>query len=238
MSPPKDKRPTKAKTLFIFILTIILGYGLFILPDIFFGITKINGGKIGLNLLFMALFQCLSIVLLLKLSLHFLGKSWKDIGWEGKYLAKDISLGLLMAGLWTLVQFAWLIPSTGGAERADIQGMLSSYDGTWWGTLSFVALGVIGGGFTEELFNRGYFINVLKEVFNHPTVGLWIASLFSILTFALGHMPSTALDWMDILIPTLLYTLLFIYTKRLTASMVAHGVYNMSAILLVYYLYY
>lgn len=229
---------SKTKTLFIFILTIIAGYALFILPDIFFGITKINGGKIGINLLFIALFQLVSISLLLKFSLHLLGKTWKDIGWEGKHLAKDISLGLLMAGLWTVVQFAWLIPNTGGAERADIQGMLSSYDGNWLGTLSFVALGVIGGGITEELFNRGYFIGILEGVFNNSTLGLWIASLLSILLFALGHMPSTALDWMDILIPTLIYTLLFISTKRLTASIVAHGVYNMSAILLVYYLYY
>ena len=39
----------RVKTLGVFILTIIIGYDLFILPDIFFGVTKINGGKIGNN---------------------------------------------------------------------------------------------------------------------------------------------------------------------------------------------
>lgn len=234
----KAKVPTKPKTLLIFILTIVLGYALFILPDVFFGVTKINGGKIGINLLFIALFQLISIGLLLKVSLYFLGKTWKDIGWKGEELPKDIGWGLLIGGLWTLVQFTFLIPATGGAERADIQGMLSMYDGHWLGTLSFVALGVLGGGIAEELFNRGYFINILKTVFKHPNFGLWVSALLSMVFFALGHLPQTALDWMDILLPTLLYTLLFIYTKRLTASMVAHGFYNMSAILLVYYLYY
>ncbi len=51
-------------------------------------------------------------------------------------------------------------------------------------------------------------------------------------------MPVSALDWFDILVPTILYTLLFISTKRVTASIVAHGVYNMSAIIVTYYLYF
>jgi len=47
----------KTKTLVVFIGTIFLGYVLFIIPDVFFGVTKINGGKIGINLLFIGLFQ-------------------------------------------------------------------------------------------------------------------------------------------------------------------------------------
>ena len=51
-------------------------------------------------------------------------------------------------------------------------------------------------------------------------------------------MPDTSLDWLDILVPTMIYTILFVATKRLTASMVAHGVYNMAATLLTYYMYF
>jgi hypothetical protein len=40
------------------------------------------------------------------------------------------------------------------------------------------------------------------------------------------------------LVPTIIYTVLFLFTKRLTAPIVAHGIYNMSAILLTYYLYF
>ena len=49
MTETVQKKPGRVKTLGVFILTIIIGYDLFILPDIFFGVTKINGGKIGNN---------------------------------------------------------------------------------------------------------------------------------------------------------------------------------------------
>lgn len=229
---------SKAKTLTVFILTIILGYALFIIPDVFFGVTKINGGKKGINLLFMALFQFFSITALLYGSLKLLKKDFKYIGLQFVNLKNDLLLGIGFGALWLLLQFALLIPNTGGANREDIKGILEMYDGSLIGLLSFIALGVIGGGITEELFNRGYFINVLKDVFKNPKIGLWVAAFLSIVIFAVGHMPVSALDWFDILVPTLMYTLLFIATKRLTASIVAHGVYNMSAILLTYYLYF
>lgn len=122
MTEIKYKTTSSAKTLIVFITTIIIGYALFIIPDVFFGVTKINGGKIGINLLFIALFQFFSITALLYISL--------------------------------------------------------------------------------------------------------------------GHLPPDTLEWVDILIPTIMYTLLFISTKRLTASILAHGSYNMAAILLTYYIYF
>lgn len=233
-----QRSASKAKTIVVFTLTIIIGYALFIIPDVFFGVTKINGGKIGINLLIMSLFQFFSIVALLYVSLKILKKDFSSIGLHFLDLKKDVLWGLICGALWAILQFALIIPNTGGINRADIKGMLDMYDGSIIGTLSFIALGVIGGGITEELFNRGYFINVLKDVFRNPKTGLWFSAVLSIVLFSLGHMPASALDWFDILIPTLMYTLLFIITKRLTASIVAHGIYNMTAILLTYYLYF
>ena len=229
---------SKAKTLTVFVITILLGYLCFIIPDVFFGVTKMNGGKIGFNLFLIAIFQFVSIVGLLYLSLKILNKRFSDIGIKFDHVKQDFVIGLLFGGLWTLVQFALIIPNTGGENRPDIQSMLEMYDGSLLGTISFIALGVIGGGITEEIFNRGYFINVLKGIFKNPTVGLWVSSVSSIVIFSLGHMPTSGLEWFDILVPTIMYTLLFIQTKRLTASIVAHGVYNMSAIILTYMLYF
>ncbi len=238
MTETNSKPVSKTKTLVVFITTIILGYLLFILPDVFFGVTKLNGGKIGINLLFIGLFQFVTVTALLYFSLKILKKNFRDIGLKFENLGADMLLGLLFGALWTILQFYFIIPNTGGINRPDIYGMSEMYDGSLVGTLSFVALGVIGGGITEELFNRGYFINVLKETFENPKTGLWFSAILSILIFALGHLPTSALDWFDILVPTILYTALFIWTKRLTASIVAHGVYNMSAIILTYYLYF
>lgn len=229
---------SKTKTIIVFTLTIIIGYALFIIPDIFFGVTKLNGGKIGINLLFMALFQFFSICLLLYASLKVLKKKFDYIGLRFIRVRQDLLLGLTFGALWTITQFVLIIPNTGGINRADIQGMLNMYDGSVIGTLSFIALGVIGGGITEELFNRGFFINVLKDVFSNPKTGLWVSMILSIVIFSIGHMPSALLDWIDILIPTVMYTVLFVRTERLTAGIVAHGVYNMAAIILTNYMYF
>lgn len=230
--------PVRRKTFLVFIGTILIGFIFFALPNLFFGITKVNGGLIGINLLIIALLQFISVTLLIYYSLRFLNKDFSDIGWNFEYWRKDGLSGLIIGLTWTLLQFTLLIPNTGGAERADIQGMLSMMDGTTLGLISFIALGVIGGGITEEIYNRGYFINVLKGTFQNPKTGLWISALISIVFFCLGHLPSNTVEWIDILIPTTAYTLLFIYTRRLTAPIVAHGIYNMTAILATYFMYY
>lgn len=233
----KSNAPGRTKTLLVFFLTLILGFALFVIPDVFFGVTKINGGKTGVNLLYIALFQFFSVTALLYGSLKILKKDFSFIGLRFVNVKKDLLLGLFFGLLWAVLQFTVFIPKTGGAERADVRYMLDLYDGSLAGTLSLIALGVIGGGITEELYNRGFFINVLRSVFKNPTVGWWVSGVLSVLFFAVGHLPSNAVEWFDILVPTTIYTLLFIRTGRLTASMVAHGIYNMSAILLVHYLY-
>jgi membrane protease YdiL (CAAX protease family) len=233
-----DGTVSKKKTVLTFIGTIILGFILFALPNIFFGITKLNGGLSGVNLLLIALFQFITVCSLIYFSLGLLNKDFQYIGWSWKNWQTDSFLGLFVGLTWTALQFGIVIPNTGGAERADISQMVSMFDGTLIGTLSFVALGVIGGGITEEIYNRGYFINVLKDTFNNPKTGMWVAAILSIVFFSIGHLPGDALGWFDILVPTIAYTVLFIYTKRLSASILAHGSYNMAAILMTYHMYY
>lgn len=232
-----NQQPSKTKTITIFIITIIVGFILFILPNLFFGITKINGGLKGINLFFMAIFQLVSVFGLIRYSLKLLNKEFRFIGWTKEHFKIDAMLGLSVGVAWTAIQFLWLIPMTGGAERPDIQNMLSTMDGTMIGLFSFIALGVIGGGITEEIYNRGYFITVLESLFENKKVGIWIAAFLSILFFTLGHLPHDVLSWLDILVPTIAYTLLFIYTKRLTAPIFAHGIYNLLAIIVTYQMY-
>lgn len=233
-----DRTISRKRTIVIFVCTIITGFILFALPNLFFGITKMNGGLAGVNLLLIALFQFITVCSLIYFSLGLLNRDFQYIGWSWKSWQTDSLLGLLTGLTWTALQFGFIIPNTGGAERSDIAQMVSMFDGTPLGTFSFIALGVIGGGITEEIYNRGYFINVLKDTFSNPKTGLYTAAVLSIVFFAIGHLPADALGWFDILVPTIAYTALFLYTKRLTASIIAHGIYNMTAILLTYYIYY
>lgn len=230
--------PSKAKTITVFIITLILGFVLFALPNIFFGVSKINGGLIGINLLWIALFQLISVTALLAFSLKKLGLGLADIGLRFAHWKADALLGMAVGISWAILQFAWLIPATGGSGKEDISQMLSMYDGSLPGLLAFLALGVIGGGITEELYNRGFFISILQRTFPNKKTGLWVASLLSVLFFALGHLPNSSLMWFDILVPTIAYTLLFLFTRRLTAPIIAHAIYNLLAILATYSLYY
>lgn len=211
---------------------------MFALPNLFFGITKFNGGLSGINLFWYALFQFISICLLVYFSLKSLGKTFTDIGWSWIHWQKDSLTGMAVGLSWATLQFGLIIPNTGGAERTDIVQMLNMMDGTLVGLASYLFLGIVGGGITEEIFNRGYFINVLKDTFKNPKVGLWISAVISILFFTLGHLPSNTVMWVDILVPTIAYTLLFLFTGRLVASIFAHSIYNAAAIILTYCMYY
>lgn len=233
-----ENSPGREKTLFIFCGTILVGFILFALPNVFFGVTKVNGGLTGINLLWIALFQLITVGGLLYYSLKSLGKSFSDIGWNWTSWKKDGTLGAITGLSWSAIQFGWLIPATGGAGRPDIIQMVNMMDGSVSGLMFYIALGVIGGGITEEIYNRGYFINVLKDTFKNKKTGLWISAVLSVLFFAAGHLPSNQIEWIDILVPTAGYTLLFVFTKRLAPSVIAHGMYNASAILLTCYLYY
>jgi hypothetical protein len=104
MTESNQRSVSKTKTVIVFIFTIFIGYALFIFPDIFLGVTKINGGKIGINLLFIALFQFFSITALLYGSLRILKKDFSYIGLRFTNIKKDGLLGLLFGALWTALQ--------------------------------------------------------------------------------------------------------------------------------------
>jgi membrane protease YdiL (CAAX protease family) len=216
----------KLKSTLLYIFTFILGYAFFVLPDIIFGVFKSLGGKQGINLLWMALFQFISVTLLVRWSLKKKGKSLQHIGLT-KPQWKHILLGTLFGMVWWALQVLYIFPIT----EADFTYTLSHFDGSWSGAIFFLCLGVIGGGITEEIFNRGYTITGMKDLFENKKLGLIIATSFSILVFAIGHLPGNTLEWIDILVPTSVYTALYLLTGRLTASIFAHGVYNAGMII-------
>lgn len=94
--------------------------------------------------MFIALFQLITVSSLIYFSLRLLNKDFRYIGWSWKNWQTDSLLGLLVGLAWAALQFGVIIPNTGGAQRADIAQMVSMFDGTLLGIISFIALGVIG----------------------------------------------------------------------------------------------
>jgi membrane protease YdiL (CAAX protease family) len=228
---------SKTRKILLFSGTIIFGFILFILPNIFFGVTKINGGLSGINLFFIAIFQLVTVSALISFSLKKTGWKWSDIGLMKPKLS-HVLIGLIAGLGWLTTQFIWLIPNTGAASRPDVAQMVGMMENSIIPMLSYISLGVLGGGITEELYNRGYFIRGMQDLFSNKRTGLIVATASSILFFVLGHLPYDLISWIDILVPTVMYTVLFLATGSLIPSIIAHSIYNASAILLVYVLYY
>lgn len=230
------KNISKLKRMVIWITIVIVGFLFYVLSQIFFQMGYF-GGYVGMNLSIIGLLQALLIIPLIYFGLRYMKINAEKIGISSKNWVRDTLIGISVAVCWAIVQFIWIIPSTGGAGRSDIVEILSMIDGRWNNVLWYIPLGVIGGGITEEIYNRGFFIGVINETFENSKFAVFVVTIFSILFFVAGHLPTNMVEWVDLLIPTIAYTILYLSTKRVTASIVAHGLWNTLAVVLIYMIY-
>ncbi len=209
---------------------------MFAAPAIFFQMGG-AGGYQGANLAVLGLVQLALVSGVVFAGLRALDMRFRDIGLTGERHRRDALLGLATGACWAALQFGVLFPATGGASRPDVAGILDMVDGRWIHVLWYLPLGVLGGGVAEEIYNRGFTITILEDILGHGRLATLAAASFAVLFFAAGHLPRGWVSWMDILVPSTAYVALFLYTRRLTAPMVAHAVWNATAvagILLVY----
>ncbi|WP_271853375.1 CPBP family intramembrane glutamic endopeptidase [Planococcus maritimus] len=224
------------KRLAIWFSVIVTGFLLFAATQIPFQM-GLFGGYSGVGLTLIGVLQAVLILPLLYVGLRLLGMDFRGIGWTAAHWQKDVLLGAAAALVWTLLQFLWIIPQTGGAERQDVAEIIAMLGGEWANVWWYLPLGIIGGGLVEELYNRGFFIGAFAGIFKDSKLALYGAAVLSIVFFAAGHLPRNWVEWIDLLIPSVLYTVLYLYTGRLTASIVAHALWNTTVAILVVVLY-
>lgn len=227
---------TQGKGLLLWFFIIVAGFVMFVIPQIPFQMGWLGGFQ-GKNLTIVALLQGLLVIPLLYWGLRRMKLSFRSIGLTKQLWLRDTGIGIGVAACWAALQFGWLIPSTGGAERADIVEIKNMLDGAWVNILWYLPLGVLGGGIIEELYNRGFIVGVISHLFERSKVAIVAASVFAIAFFAAGHIPTNTTEWIDLLVPSTAYTILYVSTGRLIAPMVAHGLWNSLAAVLVYVLY-
>lgn len=212
----------------VFTLVLVAGFAAFAAPTLLFQ-SGHAGGYEGANLAILGVAQLVLALLVVFGGLRLLAMKPADIGWTARRWRRDAALGLAVAAGWAALQFGWLIPATGGAGREDIAAILDLFDGGWVDVLWYLPLGVLGGGVAEEVYGRGFVITVLADLLGGTPAGVAFAGLFSAVFFAAGHLPQGWVDWLDILIPSVAYVALFLYTRRLVAPMVAHAAWNVAA---------
>lgn len=241
----------KRKKIIVFVAVIVVGFIMFAAPAIFFQMGGL-GGYQGRNFALLGVVQLVLVVGVLRVGTRMLGMNFHDIGlrapdFKSGPFRHDLLLGIGAAAVWIAVQFLLLFPQTGGAARPDIANILTMVDGRWANVLWYLPLGVLGGGVAEELYNRGFFITVLRDILgggktlagSSSGIGwpAFLAAALSVVFFAAGHLPSGLVDWVDILIPSIGYAALFLYTGRLTACIVAHSLWNSVAVAGIFLIY-
>lgn len=233
MGAPEGSRGRKA---WVFGLVLVVGFVMFAAPAIFFQ-TGNAGGYRGANLAILGLVQLVLVAAVVGAGLRMLGMRAGDIGLTSEGWRRDALLGLATAGLWALLQFGWIFPATGGAARPDIASILAMVEGSWANVVWYLPLGILGGGVAEEVYGRGFVITVLEDVLGGGAVATFAAAAFAALFFAAGHLPQGWVAWIDILVPSVAYVGLFLYTRRLTAPMLAHAAWNSMAVVGIHLVY-
>ena len=215
--------------------TLLWGIGLIaseVVPQVVLGL-DLGGGTYALVGILRALLGFAAVVLALRI----VGSSPRDVGLVARDWQREASIGAAVALVFTVLQFALVIPLTGGASRSDVAANAAQIGDSMWGVGGFVVLAWTGA-FSEELFFRGHFFTCLRRVIGAGSVALIASVLTTTVLFAAGHGYQ---GWSGV-VDTGLYggltmTLLFVWRRRLTACIVAHALWNTCATVLIFLLY-
>ncbi|MEJ2085855.1 MAG: CPBP family intramembrane metalloprotease [Acidobacteriota bacterium] len=173
------------------------------------------------------------LLLICWVSLRIRGLAWRDIGltpprrWA-QAIGAGIVAGLAIELLATNITTPWIASITGTppdlSDFQELQGNLQLL-------LIFLALAAFG----EELAFRGYLMNRVADVF-HGSRGAWITSLVVVsIYFGFGHGYQGLTGIAQESLSAIWLGLLFLASGRnLTVPIVAHGVSNTLALILIY----
>lgn len=158
-----------------------------------------------------------------------------DAGFTLENARADILLGATVAVSWAALQFLFLIPLTGGAERADVVVNAEQIGTSLTGLAAFVLL-AWGGGFAEEVFFRSHLMTTLRGIFGESRIATALVVLVPTVFFAMLH--GYQGGWVGMLDTGIFggatLSLLFLWRGRLTSCVVAHALWNTMASVVIF----
>lgn len=161
-----------------------------------------------------------------------------DAGFTLEDAGPDILLGATVAVSWAGLQFFFLIPLTGGSDRADVVVNAEQIGTSVAGLGAFILL-AWGGGFAEEVFFRSHLMTSLRGIFGDSRIGGTIVLLVPTVLFAMVH--GYQGGWVGMLDAGIFggatLSVLFYWRGRLTSSVVAHGLWNSIASVVIFIWY-
>jgi membrane protease YdiL (CAAX protease family) len=177
------------------------------------------------------------LLVLAWVSLRVRGLTWRDIGFSRPpRMPRAIAIGIV-AGL-AIELFAigittpWIVSLTGTPlDLSDLQGVV----GNWPLVLILIVVSWILAAFGEELAFRGYLMNRVADVFGRTAVA-WIISLVAVsVFFGIGHGNQGVSGIVQESLSGCWLGVLFLASgHNLTVPIVAHGVSNSLALVLIF----
>jgi uncharacterized protein len=181
--------------------------------------------------------QTIFLVPLIWLFLRLGNNSWSTIGFSRpENLQQAIVVGVVVGVLLEL--FAVFVTTPGISALFGVEpdySELSEVQGNLGLLLVFLGFSWVIAAFGEEICFRGFLMKRLAQVFGEGRMA-WIASLLlSSVLFGWGHTEQGISGWIQEGLSGLWLGILFLVTKRnLTVPIVAHGVSNSLAFVLIY----
>lgn len=163
---------------------------------------------------------------------------WSTIGFyrpdnPGVSIALGVVAGLLME-LFAVCVSTPLISSFFGVEPDYSE--LKSIQGNLGLLFVFLGLSWVLAAFGEEICFRGFLMKRLAQLFGESQTAWVISLLLSSVIFGWGHTEQGVSGWVQEGLSGLLLGVLFLATKRnLAVPIVAHGVSNTLAFVLIYF---
>lgn len=182
--------------------------------------------------------QTIALMPMVAAAMWLQGQRWTAIGWRApddwsRAIAIGIAAGIAMELLAVWVTTPMISRALG--TEPDYSG-LRGIRGNLKMLLIFIALSWTLAAFGEEICFRGFLMERLARLFGDSNAA-WIASLLlSSVVFGLGHTEQGPAGWIQEGLSGLLLGILFLASGgNLAVPIVAHGVSNTLAFVLIYF---
>ena len=159
---------------------------------------------------------------------------WRDIGYvRPKSWTRDLAVGMAVGIAFKLLMKALVMPLLGAPPINQAYQYLT---GNRAALLGAVYLVVAGGGFGEETVFRGFLFERFGKLFGSGVSAKTGIVLLTTAWFALAHYPEQGLPGVEqALVTGLVFGAIFAVTGRILLPMVAHALFDLTALAIIYW---
>jgi len=159
---------------------------------------------------------------------------WRDIGYvRPRSWLRTLMVGLVLGAAFKLLMKAIVMPLLGAPPTNSAYHFLVGNTAV---LPAMVLAVIVGAGFGEETFFRGYLFERLGKLFGSSVSAKTSIVVLTSVVFALVHIPEQGLAGAEqALVTGLAFGSIFAVTGRLFPLMIAHAAFDLTAVAIIYW---